>query len=93
MKTESSPLAGKTVNIKQEANHIGGQQITIEDYWHLVSGKSWQLCNGNPAAINYAFRTALADLKVPLDDEVLYGKIGGMGYLVHVSELVADESM
>lgn len=90
MKTESSPLAGKTINIKQEANHIGGQQITIEDYWHLVSGKSWKVSNGNPAAINYSMRTSLAAFKVPLDDEVLYGKIGGLGYLVHVSELNTD---
>ena len=87
MKKSISAFAGKSVKIKNEANEIGGQEILIEDYWYNVSGKSWKDSNGNPAAMIYAMRTALGDIQIPLDDEVLYGKIGHLGYLVHVNEL------
>jgi len=87
MKKSISAMAGKTVKIKQEANGIGGREIVIEDYWYNVSGKSWKESNGNPAALNYAMRTAIGSMQIPMDDEVLYGKIGGLGYLVHVNEL------
>lgn len=41
--------------------------------------------DGNPACMNYAIRAGFSDL--PTDDEVLYGKIGGFGHLVHISEI------
>lgn len=83
-----SPHAGKTVKIKDAAYEIGGHEIIIEDYWDRVSGKSWLLSEGNPAAFNYAMRRRFSKkLKVPIDDEVLYGKIGYSGYIVHIEEL------
>lgn len=85
---EPSSLAGTTV-IVDIGN--GTQEYRVEDYWDRVSGGSWMWAKGNPAALNYAVRTALAGAKagrrVPLDDEVLYGKIGSFGHLVHVSEV------
>lgn len=83
-------LAGKTVKIKADAKHFqvpdfGGLDFRVEDYWDRVSGKSWMLCQGNPACMVYALRTGLTGL--PPDDEVLYGKIGALGHLVHISEL------
>lgn len=43
--------------------------------------------NGNPAAMMYAIRTGSQGFDVPIDNEVVYGKIGSLGYLFHVSEL------
>ncbi len=76
--------------IKKSATHIqnpkfGGSEIHIEGYWDEVHGTSWKECTGNPAAIIYALRVGMSSL--PYDDNVLYGKINGLGYLVHVNEL------
>jgi hypothetical protein len=40
--------------------------------------------DGNPAALNYAAR----GVGLPIDDEVVYGKIGAFGHLVHTKEIV-----
>lgn len=80
---EVSPLAGQTVKIRDESREIGGQEYRVEDWWQNVSGQSWTVSQ-SAAAFQYAVRSAG---QTPLDDEVLYGKIDGLGYLVHVSEL------
>ena len=41
--------------------------------------------NGNPACMKYEMCSGIAGL--PLDDEVLYGKIGRFGELIHVREI------
>ena len=43
-------------------------------------------CDGNPACLKYAVRSAFAML--PTDDNVLYGKVNGLGHLVHISEVI-----
>lgn len=63
----------------------GVQEYVIEDWWDRLTGGSWMYADGNPAAMIYGVRAGLAGL--PFDDEVVYGKIGGMGHLVHTSEL------
>lgn len=75
--------AGKTVTIK--TGKFAGQQYRIEDFWDRLGQGSWMDCVGNPACLQYAMRSALE--RLPMDDEVLYGKIGPFGHLVHVSEL------
>ena len=83
---DKSTLAGYPVKIKQSTpGNIKGETIVIEDWWENVSGKSWMFCDGNPACLAYAIRSCIGGL--PTDNEVLYGKIGGLGFLVHVSEL------
>lgn len=62
-----------------------GEPFEVEDYWDRVYGESWGESKGNPAALNYAVRAAVEEL--PWDDEVVYGKRGYLGHLVHVSEL------
>lgn len=89
---ESSTLAGKDVQIKESANELGGSKIKIEDWWDIVGGISWMNANGNPACMNYAMRTGFSSIHIPIDDEVLYGKINGLGYLVHISELEIDNN-
>lgn len=79
MHNESHPLAGQTVRL------TSGEEYRLEDWWDTLTGGSWMFADGNPAALNYAMRSAAANL--PLDNEVVYGKIGAFGHLVHVSEL------
>jgi len=84
MKTKSE-LAGKKVEIVN--GDLKGEEILIEDWWENVSGMSWMDAKGNPACLKYAMRTGLQGFNIPTDNEVLYGKIGGIGELVHLSEL------
>jgi hypothetical protein len=77
--------AHETAPVIQE---LQGKEFRIEDWQDRVFGKSWMVGNGNPACIKYAIRSAFCGL--PLDDEVVYGKIGSIGHIVHVSEFEAD---
>ena len=79
-------LSGKTVtlNCKPDPDNLNGQEFTVEDWQENVMGKPWIVCDGNPACIKYAMRSSLSGL--PIDNEVVYGKVGGYGHLIHVSE-------
>lgn len=57
----------------------------VEDWWDRLYGASWMVASGNYAVINYAMRSGGKGL--PIDDEVVYGKVGRLGHIVHVSEL------
>lgn len=87
------PLAGHRVTLDGNAQdpHRGlvvpGAEFVVEDWWDRVAGGSWMDAAGNPAAMLYGYRIGLRGGAVPLDDEVVYGKIGSHGTLVHVSEL------
>lgn len=83
LKRKSHPLAGETVTIQK--GKYKGCEYRVEDYWDKLTGGSWGCAQGNPACLMYAARTIGTD--IPMDDEVLYGKIGLLGHLVHVSEL------
>jgi len=85
---EKHRLAGKTVTLKcsQDPDNLNGKRYIVEDLWVNVAGKSWIFCDGNPACLKYAVRSAFAML--PTDDDVLYGKVNGLGHLVHVSEVI-----
>ncbi|KKL46939.1 hypothetical protein LCGC14_2340500 [marine sediment metagenome] len=82
---KKSELVGLAVRIKTDIMEIGGNEILIEDYWMNVAGKSWMDCDNNPACLQYAMRAGLTGL--PTDNNVLYGKIGWLGFLVHVNEI------
>jgi hypothetical protein len=85
MSIHSEPFEGVGKSYELNAKGLDAETIRIEDYWDRVSGLSWTLCSGNPAAPSYAMRSGMAPL--PLDDEVVYGKVEGFGHLVHISEL------
>lgn len=90
-----SLLAGKTVRIKSHVKHpqipdFGGSEFRVEDWWDRVTGKSWMLCDENPICIDYAMRTGFSEIPIPTDNEVLYGKIGPFGHLVHISEIEVE---
>ena len=88
MNRERHALAGKTVTLryKDDPDHLNGQEYRLEDWWTNVAGQSWMWCQGNPACLKYAIRGAMSGL--PTDNEVVYGKVGPFGHLVHESELV-----
>lgn len=86
---ETHPLAGQEVKIKQ--GQMKGVIIRVEDWWQNVYGDSWGETTGNPACMQYALRIVNQDFYVPPDDEVIYGKIGSLGHLVHVTELEEQE--
>lgn len=91
MHTETHPKALQTVQLPQATMHNlmgvlpAGTDYQIEDWWDHLTGGSWMDAEGNMAACAYAFRSGLKGL--PIDDEVVYGKIRGYGVLIHVSEL------
>lgn len=89
MHSESHPLAGQTVKVDFGAggNIEGIQEYRVEDWWDKLTGGSWMVATGNPAALMYAIRSGKNSL--PLDDEVVYGKVGSFGHLAHVSEIVS----
>ena len=68
---------------------LSSQRFIVEDWWENVYGRSWMVSDGNPAALSYAFRTGMK--RGPTDNDVVYGKIDGLGYLLHVSELCLQE--
>jgi hypothetical protein len=76
------PLASQPVTLL-----MGGARFRVEDWWDRVSGSSWTEASiaGNPAARAYAIR--IDGSSIPADDEVLYGKVGAYGVLVHTSEI------
>lgn len=82
-----SPLARQTVTVKAALPGVAGtvHEYHVEDFWDRVGGSSWMDVS-NFATLGYAAR---AFESLPLDDEVLYGKVNGLGYLVHVSEVQA----
>jgi len=80
---------GKTYRIKGDSDYFKDKygtpnpDIRIEGTDTEVFGGSWGDQNGNPACILYAIRS----VGVPLSGQVYYGKINGLGELVHESEL------
>lgn len=90
MHDTQSEYAGQTVQVRLANAPDETVEYRVEDYWDRVSGGSWMDAVGNPAAMNYAMRVVSAP-GVPLDDEVLYGKVGAFGHLIHVSEVVTGE--
>lgn len=76
--------AGKIVKIKAT-----GEDYMVEDWCENVLGRSWMAADGNPAAMQYAIRAGVNNL--PIDNDVLYGKVGCLGALYHISEIEVPE--
>ena len=82
MHEQPHPQAGSIVTVDVAGST---HEYRIEDWWDRVSGGSWRDLNVI-AAINYDKMREI--LNLPGDNEVVYGKIGGFGYLMHVSQIV-----
>ncbi len=75
-------MAGKQMTLTRT-----GQAYVVEDWFDRVFGQSWTLTNvGNYAVGQYALRQARDDT-LPFDDDVVYGKVDGLGVVAHVTEL------
>jgi len=92
MHNRQHPLSGAKVKLNDTTKDpvrgmvMPGMVYRIEGWWDSLTGESWTESSGNPAAMQYTIRVATSG-HVPLDDEVVYGHINGIGHLVHVSEL------
>jgi len=92
---DKHPLAGQTVKVRFKNGHPqlrgskdGPVDFRVEDWWDRLTGRSWGLSDGNPAALVYAVRAGLN--RLPSDDEVVYGHdLQGFGHLVHVTEVLS----
>lgn len=78
---QQHPKAGEVVTIKRGS--FTGQEFRIEDWYINLTGKPWRE-SSLAACIEYSIRTADT---TPIDDDVLYGHIDGIGHLVHISEV------
>jgi len=84
---KSSSLANKKLKIVK--GYLKGNTIVIEDWWKKVTGENWMdSAFHNPAAYNYCLnhQSEYSNHNESVN-WVLYGKIGGLGYLVNISEL------
>lgn len=87
--------AGATAKLKSGVgcdmvgNDMSGKPFVIEDWFENVVGCSWMAANGNPTALIYAMRTAKNGANngvYPFSNDVVYGKVDGMGFAFHVNE-------
>ncbi len=90
------PLARHTVTIRDgvtdNCQHVvvPGATFTIADWAGRYLRAPWGEATGNPTAMQYGLRL-IRTTGVPLDDEVVYGHINGVGHLVHVTEIAGAE--
>lgn len=92
--TENHPLAGKTVKLNDTAQDplrgilLPGVEFVVEDWYDLIDGRgggrSW-MSDATYTTMHYMQR--IAYLGREADDEVVYGKVGAFGHIVHASEL------
>lgn len=94
MHKEPHPLAGQTITTDLKAVHpqLGDSlmhEAVVEDWWDRVSGDSW-MDSQTPVAYLYGMRIPFAfSGEIPLDNEVVYVKIGAFGHLIHESEILS----
>ena len=91
---EIHPKAGQVVKLKSTATHpqhdIAGADFLIEDWWDHLTRSLWMTADGNPACLVYGLRVGMNNL--PANNDVVYGKVGAWGVLIHSSEIEdADE--
>lgn len=77
---------GKTYRIK--AGQFKDSEYIVEALWDKLTGKSWMVSDGNPAALEYAMRSGLEGDN-HYDDNVWYGHLreSGMGKLIHETQI------
>lgn len=78
--SEPSPLANTTVTLS--SGPYEGSEYNIQDYWDRIFGGSW-MESDSPYAVEYTIHGL--SYRVPMDDEVLYGEIDGIGHIVRVA--------
>ena len=79
----------KWEKVKIVKGSLAGNEYIVEGYWDELEGESWLDTDFRPVILQYMMRVIneehLKDYREC--DEVLYGKIGRYGYIVHVNEI------
>ncbi|KAI4218049.1 MAG: hypothetical protein L6R40_008808, partial [Gallowayella cf. fulva] len=93
--TNAHPLAGQFVTLNSKAKIdptqgvvVAGAEFRVEDYADRIMGGSIWAGPMTFAVMHYMARAEANSL--PMDDKVLYGKINGLGHMVHESEIDAS---
>jgi hypothetical protein len=87
---ERHPYANRVVLLSNNAQDpldrkvVPGTDFVVLDWADRCFGSPWRTVR-YPVTGAYAVRVELAEL--PIDDEVVYGRIGSTYYLVHETEL------
>lgn len=97
MNRQRHPLAGQIVRLKEGIGAFiqgdaGRAEFHVEDWADNVLGRSVWTANGNPAALEYAYRIGKNRNGIPIDDNAVYGHVGGFGHIVHDSEIDRDRT-
>lgn len=86
------PMSGARVRIKMKTpdRTLDGLEhdFRIEDWADRVMGRSIWDSAGNFAIMNYAMRRP--DAMASFSDECVYGKVDGLGYIIHTDEIVEE---
>ena len=92
MHKEPHPHASRIVKLKNGIEpfngvDFSGKNFRIEDWWDCladIDNPDWRKSK-LVACVLYSIRSSKTSL--PIDNEVVYGKLAGLGHLIHVSEL------
>lgn len=89
---DTSPYAGKTVRLRVAAVELGGYDVQVVDWYENIGNKvKWRDAIGrDPRAEGYNLRHGLAGL--PDDDDVLFGRVDGMGQIIHRTEIEGEQA-
>ena len=85
---DPSPYAGQTVRLRPDAAELGGHEFQVVDWFENTGpGRRWRDAfeAGDFRTIGYSVRRGIGGL--PDDDEVLFGRVDGMGQIVHITEI------
>lgn len=94
VETELKSSSFRNKELKIIKGYLKGNSIVIEDWWKKIAGEDWQTSAfHNPTAYIYGLnhQSEYCNHSVSVN-WVLYGKIGGLGYLVNVNELELPEN-
>ena len=88
------PWCGQPMQIVRGPMVVGTppKHCVVEDLFSEIDGGSWRdaLDRGNPAATIYGL-AIYEDADTPVDEDVFYVKVDGLGMLVHQSWLDWDD--
>lgn len=85
---DKHPLAGKRVRLRTwDGDPLNGQINVVEDWWANVKGPQETSADESPAMLHYMVRSELC--RLPVDELVVYGKVGALAYIVHEREIEA----
>jgi len=76
------PLARQIIEL------VDGRSFQVDDWWDRVmqTSTSWYLSDVRRNFALAAFALEQAKTNLPMDDDIVYGKIGDFGVIIHVRQ-------